>query len=67
MGIVRELRRASTGVHGGFHKVMGSFLVPLMRTMVFSGLCWSRRVYGNYHMGIVRHYVGDITGFVGVM
>ena len=46
--------------------------VPIIRTIVFEGLCWGPLIFGNYHMGtaigfrvwgIFHRYGGTPIGF----
>ena len=39
----------------GFPKIRGTILgVPLIRTMVFCGLCWGPPILGNYHIELTK-------------
>ena len=40
-----------TGIIKGFLKIRGTLLgVPIMRTIVFWGLCWGLPIQGNYRL-----------------
>ena len=50
------------GLYGGFLKVRGTLFggVPIIRIIVFGGLCWGPLILGTYHLGVLSYRNRDI-------